>query len=148
MTTESTRAAKDGQRPVARFEDLIAWQKARAMTKRIRRVAKAKFGRDFKLRDQIGDAAGSSMANLAEGWRRYTPCERQHFYNTAKSSAGEVQSHLYIALDDGYITQDEFQELYDQADEVCRLIQGLRTDAERKCTAEREGKGKRRQIEG
>src|SRR5690349_19590023 len=135
MTTESSRTSLEGQRPVARFEDLIAWQKARVLRRDIGRTARRAFPRDFELRSQICGAAGSAMANCAEGWRRFNPCDAQNFYNTAKASAGEVQSHLYIALDDGYIAQEEFDALYAQADEVCRVIQGLRADAERKCTA-------------
>jgi 23S rRNA-intervening sequence protein len=73
---------------VERFEDLIAWQKARALTAEIYRVTNQKnFGRDFALRDQIRRAAVSAMSNVAEGFERNRPAEFHQFLSVAKALA-------------------------------------------------------------
>ena len=41
------------------------------------------------------------------------------------ASTAEVQSHLYIALDQGYIDQGTFEVIYNQADKVGKMIPGL-----------------------
>ena len=53
---------------IGRFEDFIAWQKARKLSSEVYKVTNdGKFARDFGLKDQIRRAAVSSMSNLAEG---------------------------------------------------------------------------------
>src|SRR5688572_13719292 len=104
---------------VQRFEDLIAWQKARLLTAAIYRVtSEGRFARDFRLRDQICDASASIMSNIAEGFERNRPGEFHQYLSVAKGSSGEVRSRLYVALDAGYLTQDEFDRLYEQVCEV------------------------------
>jgi four helix bundle protein len=113
---------------VERFEDLIAWQKARAFTKNVYVVTRQDpFCRDFGLAGQIQRASVSTMSNIAEGVERYGPNELAHFLSHAKGSNGEARSQLYVALDVGYITQSQFDDLYGQANEVGRLVTGLRT---------------------
>src|SRR5882762_7292242 len=104
---------------IEKFEDIIAWQKARQLTKDIYNCAKAgSFAKDFGLRDQIQRASVSSMANIAEGFERGGDKEFIQFLSNSKGSCGEVKSHLYVALDQSYITTFNFGELYGQADEV------------------------------
>ena len=108
------------------FEDLIAWQKARVLTKNIYEVTqKERFERDFGLASQIQRASVSIMANIAEGFARKNPNAFYHFTSIAKSSASEVRSHLYVGLDIQYITEAEFQQLIEQTKEVERLVGGL-----------------------
>ena len=115
---------------VQRFEDLIAWQKARTLTKNVYVSTKREpFCRDFGLSGQIQRASVSIMSNIAEGVERYGPNELPHFLSHAKGSCAEVRSQLYVALDVGYLSGEEFTDLYDQADEVGRLIMGLRNAA-------------------
>ena len=110
-----------------RFEELIAWQKARALTKAIFQATKqGEFSRNYSLVSQIQRAAVSIMANIAEGFERNRRTEFHQFLSIAKSSSAEVRSHLYVALDVGYLTPQEFQLLHDQADEVGRILGGLR----------------------
>ena len=112
---------------VQRFEDLIAWQKARKLTLVIYKITgDDKFSRDFGLRDQIRRAAVSVMSNIAEGFERMGKAEFHRFLVMAKASCAEVRSQLYVALDVGYISQDQFNEVHDMADEVARIIGGLR----------------------
>lgn len=110
-----------------RFEELIAWQKSRALTKAIFQATKhGEFSRNYSLVTQIQRAAVSIMANIAEGFERNRRTEFHQFLSIAKSSSAEVRSHLYVALDVGYLTPQEFQLLHNQADEVGRILGGLR----------------------
>jgi four helix bundle protein len=109
-----------------RFEDLICWQKARVLANTIHAMTRhAEFSKDFKLRDQILDAAGSVMHNIAEGCDAGTDPEFIRFLKMSRRSGSEVQSELYLALDRKYITETELKQAYDQADEAKRLINGL-----------------------
>lgn len=111
---------------VRRFEDLICWQKARILANGIHGLTRhPEFSRDFRLRDQILDAASSVMHNIAEGSDAGTDPEFVRFLKMARRSASKVQSELYLALDRKYITEAELKQAYDQADEVKRLINGL-----------------------
>jgi len=111
---------------VRRFEDLICWQKARALANTIHELTcRAAFSKDFKLRDQILDAAGSVMHNIAEGNDAGTDPEFIRFLKMARRSSSEVQSELYLALDRKYIAESDLKQAYEQADEAKRLINGL-----------------------
>jgi four helix bundle protein len=111
---------------IQRFEDLLAWQKARQLTNVIDDLAfSPKFARDFYLRDQIRGAASSVMHNIAEGFDSGSGPEFIRFLKMARRSASEVQSELYQALDRKYITEEQRQHAYDLASEAKRLINGL-----------------------
>jgi len=112
---------------VERFEDLIAWQKARELTRDIYQVTnKGMFGKDFGLRDQVRRAGVSVMANIAEGFDRGSRAEFHQFIVVAKGSCAEVRSHLYVALDAGYLPEDAFNGLYGKAEELSKVVSGLR----------------------
>jgi four helix bundle protein len=111
---------------IHRFEDIEAWQKARALTKALYAVsANGPFYRDFGLRDQSRRAAVSIMANIAEGFERDGNKEFLQFLAVAKGSCGELRSHLHVALDQGYMTQEQFKSACQQAVEISRMISGL-----------------------
>jgi four helix bundle protein len=113
---------------IQRFEDLQSWQKARQLANVIYDLVECpKFARDFRLRDQIRDAAGSVMHNVAEGFDSGSNPEFMRFLRVARRSASEVQSELYLALDRNYITADELGAAYDMATEAKRLINGMIT---------------------
>lgn len=118
---------------IIRFEDLIAWQKTRLLTAAVYRVSEeGKFAKDFGLRGQIQRAAVSIMSNIAEGFERGRPNEFHHFLSIAKGSCAELRSHLYVALDVHYLQPETFSQLFPGAEEVGRIIGGLRTSIERK----------------
>jgi four helix bundle protein len=118
---------------VERFEDLIAWQKARVLTRDVYKATGiGEFSRDFGLKDQIRRAAVSIMSNIAEGFERGRPSEFHQFLSVAKASCAELRSQLYVALDAGYIKDDLFNELMPKATEVGRIIGGLRSAVGRK----------------
>ena len=112
---------------VERFEDLIAWQKARQLAAEIYRIsAQGDFSRDFGLRDQIRRAAVSAMSNIAEGFDRGSRSEFHQYLVIAKASCAEVRSQLYVAQDVGYIGQEIFDTVSSSASELSRIIGGLR----------------------
>jgi len=112
---------------IERFEDIIAWQEARTLVKMVYEAAKADkgFSTDYKFREQLQSAAVSIMSNVAEGFSRRSTKEFAQFLFIAKGSAAEVQSQLYVALDQSYINQERFDQLYSKSDEVSRLISGF-----------------------
>ncbi len=80
---------------------------------------------DYKFNGQIQSAAVSIMSNIAEGFSRRSTKEFAQFLFIAKGSVAEVQSQLYVALDQGYISQEKFNDLYSKSDEVARLLSGF-----------------------
>lgn len=111
---------------IRRFEDIEAWQLARQLTFTIYELTKKqRFAADFGLKRQVQDAAGSSMHNTAEGFDSEGNGEFVRFLRYAKRSCTEVQSQLYMALDQHYITDEEFQEAYDQAARTRAAIRGF-----------------------
>ena len=111
---------------IERYEDIQAWQRARELNAGIYKITKqGHFAKDFSLRDQIRRSAISIMANIAEGYGRKSNKEFANFLNMAHGSAAEVQCHLYSALDQDYISPEDFQIMYDKVEEVSKMIQGL-----------------------
>jgi len=111
---------------ITRFEDVQGWQEARVLAQMVYAVSsKGQFARDLRLRRQIEDAAASVMANIAEGFDAGSDAEFVRFLGYARRSASEVQSHLYIALDRNYVTEEEFAGIYEKAVEVKKLINGF-----------------------
>jgi four helix bundle protein len=111
---------------IERFEDIEAWQRARQLAKAVYAVtSEGRFSRDFGLRDQIQRAAVSVMSNIAEGFERQTDAEFARFLSMAKASASEIKAQLYIAVDQGYIDQNRFNDLYERCDKVSRYLGSL-----------------------
>jgi four helix bundle protein len=111
---------------IQRFEDLLVWKKARSLTKSIYMITgEHEFSRDFGLKDQIRRSSTSVMANIAEGFARRTDRDFSNFLNISRSSAAEVQSHLYVALDQGYLDKDTFGKLYSDVEEISKMLFGL-----------------------
>ncbi len=109
-----------------RFEDILAWQKARVLCQIIKPLTEREgFSRDFKLKDQILSSSGSVMDNIAEGYERQTNKQFVYFLFVSKGSCGEVRSQAYRALDFKYITQQEFEDIYARALEISKILHGL-----------------------
>src|ERR1051325_5745565 len=116
---------------IEKFEELIAWQKARKLTTHIYKVTnEGDFARDFSLKDQIRRAAVSTMSNIAEGFERGGAPEFHRFLVMAKGSCAELRNQLYIALDIAYIPPHEFDALMRESIEVGRIIGGLRASVQ------------------
>lgn len=111
---------------VEKFEDLIAWKKARMFAHEIYELTcLEKFSRDFSLVDQIRRSSGSVMDNIAEGFSRGGNKEFIHFLFIATGSLSETKSQLYRAFDRKYINEDILQEKLYKADELGKIIGGL-----------------------
>ena len=111
---------------IERFEDIEAWQLARELTRKVYRLTKkTRFAKDYGLKRQIQDAAGSSMHNIAEGFDSETNAEFMRFLRYAKRSCTEVQSELYVALDEAYIALSEFEDVYEQARRTRAAVRGF-----------------------
>jgi len=87
----------------------------------------SRFEKDFRLSGQITAASVSSMSNIAEGFSRRSNKEFTQFLFISKSSAAEVQSQAYVALDQKYISQEIFDKIYNQAKTVSKLDSGFIT---------------------
>jgi four helix bundle protein len=112
---------------IERFEDLVAWQRARTLNREIYRLTMSQaFANDRELTRQIRRASLSVMTNIAEGFERGGRAEFAHFLSIAKASAGEVRSLLYAAMDVGVIDQSTFTTSVRQVEEVSRIVGGLR----------------------
>ena len=133
---KETREGMGDKIKIERFEDLIAWQKARQLAKIIYTITRRDlFARDFGLSGQIQRAAVSIMSNIAEGFERGGRKEFHQFLSIAKGSCAELRSQLYVALDIGYITESDFVEILSLAEEVGRIIGGLRASVSKQAKA-------------
>lgn len=109
-----------------KFEDILAWQKARKAAKRIYEITSdGSFAKDFGLRDQTRRSAISIMANIAEGQGRNSDKEFANFLHFSHGSVAETQSHLYVAADLGYVKKDDFDEIYNLLQEIAKMTMSL-----------------------
>ena len=101
------------------FEELAIFQKARDLSKIIYPITqRGEFKYDTRFVQQIRAAVGSIMDNIAEGFERTGNKEFLNFLYIAKGSCGEVRSQLIRANDLGYMTKEEYDELYTE----CRKL--------------------------
>ena len=108
---------------INRFEDLEIWQLARNLYRKISKLAdKIRKKHEYRFADQIKGSAGSIMDNIAEGFERNSRLEFLNSLSISKGESGELKSQLYRSLDDNYILQIEFDELYEDTDKVSRKI--------------------------
>ncbi|MGD0264935.1 MAG: four helix bundle protein [Candidatus Methylomirabilota bacterium] len=111
---------------IEKFEDIEAWKEARELTGEVYRATKAKaFDRDIGLREQLRRASVSVMANIAEGFDCRSDREFVKFLGYSMRSASELQSHLYVALDQEYLSRESFSRLYKRSTKVKNLIGGF-----------------------
>jgi four helix bundle protein len=109
-----------------RFEDTQAWKKARELSVHVYRLSgENDFSRDFELRRQIRRSATSIMSNIAEGQGRRTDRDFAHFLNIALGSVAEIKSHMYLAVDLGYISEAAFRDTYGKLDEIGKMVFSL-----------------------
>jgi len=118
----------DSLSTIKSFEDLPVWKDARKFTNKIYNLTN-KFPKEelYGLTSQIRRATVSIMSNIAEGFDRRSDKELSNFLSMARGSSSEVQNDLYIAIDLEYISQDEFNQLYQEAKKIAKQINGLMT---------------------
>jgi four helix bundle protein len=108
------------------FEDIEAWKKARIATKEVYVLTKRKeFYIDKQLREQIRASAVSIKNNIAEGNDRGGSREFAQFLSVARGSAGETRSMLYTALDQDYISREEFDKVFFLLKEISKMLNAL-----------------------
>lgn len=108
------------------FEEIIAWQKARELNLEIYKVTNGpELAKDFALRDQLRKSIISVSSNIAEGFERETKSEFKRFLYISKASVGELRSQLYLSFDLNYISKDKFEELYQSATDISKMLSGL-----------------------
>ena len=108
------------------FEDILAWQKARELSRIIGSyIDEGRFKKNFSLLDQIERSSGSIMDNIAEGFERGTKGEFITFLGYAKGSCGELRSQLYRSMDRKFILQEEFNMLQELALQISGLLQNF-----------------------
>ena len=108
---------------IERFEDIIAWQKAKELTVLVYRLFE--HSKDFGFKDQIQRASVSIMNNIAEGFERKSNKEFVYFLYVAKGSCGEVRSMLILAKALHKISDTDYQHLFSQAEEISMILSGL-----------------------
>jgi four helix bundle protein len=114
---------------ITRFEDLECWKEARKLVNMVYDAIRSSrsLQNDFRLCNQLTGAAISVMGNIPEGFVRRSNKEFVQFLFISLSSAAELQSHMYVALDQHYVTRETFESIYRQAEKTSKLISGLIT---------------------
>jgi four helix bundle protein len=111
---------------IKKFEDLDCWKEARILNNLVYEATRnSNFARDYRLRDQITGTSISVMNNIAEGFGSQVNNEFIRFLQFSRRSALELQSCLYISLDQKYITQTEFCKIFEQSEKVNKVIDGF-----------------------
>jgi four helix bundle protein len=111
---------------IKKFEDVEAWKVARDLCAKIGPVLNSgSFKKNYRLISQIEGSSGSIMDNIAEGFERGTRAEFIQFLGYSKGSCGELRSQLYRALDQEYISQQQFDEFYVMAVRISAMLQKL-----------------------
>ena len=122
---------------IERFEDLHAWQEARVLVALVYRVTRREvFSSDRDLVRQLRRSAVSVMANIAEGFARYSVKDSKQFFITSRASLAELRSHMYIAVDQEYLSQEDFKEVQARSEVVGKLINGLIRNAKKQLLVE------------
>jgi four helix bundle protein len=114
---------------INKFEDLECWKEARILVNMVYRAINNShaFQKDLRLKDQCTGAAVSVMGSIPEGFARRSNKEFIQYLFISLSSAAELQSHFYVALDQKYITQETFDSIYKQSEKVGRMDSNLIT---------------------
>ena len=132
---------------IERFEDLQCWQEARALARIVYALSRnPTFDEDRDLRWQMRAAVVSTMGNIAEAHGRYSFEDKRRFLDIAAGSCKETQSHGYVALDQGYISEHDFRDAYTQAETVGRLLSGMIANLELQISARQAVKKRARDI--
>ncbi|MCE9626213.1 MAG: four helix bundle protein [Deltaproteobacteria bacterium] len=111
---------------VVHFQDLTCWKKSRELVNQIYQITNVKvFSQDFSLKDQLRRASVSVMANIAEGFGSTSRPEFRRFLSISIRSAYEVHSHLFVALDVGYLTEKQFKQTEHLVNDCINLCKGF-----------------------
>lgn len=108
---------------ITNFEDIESWKESRLLVNEIYSLRLTpEFNRESSLKDQITRASVSIMSNIAEGFDSGSPKSFIKYLNIAYGSATEVQSLLYILIDQSYVSKLTFENLYNRTAKIKNLI--------------------------
>jgi four helix bundle protein len=114
---------KQSDLTVRQFEDLAAWQKARALTRTIYEVTRGEsFAQDYALSSQMRHSAIAIMSCIGEGFERRGQNEYLQYMFTARMNCAELRSQLYVGLDAGFFEQAQFQQVFLMINELARIL--------------------------
>jgi len=107
------------------FMDLKVWRKAHELTLSVYQVTKS-FPNDekFGLVAQVRRSSASVPTNIVEGFKRHTKRDQMHFFNLSESSLEETKYQLLLSRDLGYISMLSYDELFQKAEEIGRMLHG------------------------
>lgn len=108
------------------FRDLKVWQKARALRNECAKLARTQFPKEekFLLTDQLIRSSRSVTAQISEGHGRYHYQENIQRLRMARGELVETMDHLTVALDEKYISTEEFERMLELSREVERMLNG------------------------
>ncbi len=114
------------------FEELEIWKEARKLYKRIIELTEREIvAKDYRFKNNMREAAGSVMDNIAEGFERDSRLEFVNALSYSKGSIGEVRSQLYRGFDNSYWSELELNELNEEykslASHIANFIKYLNT---------------------
>jgi four helix bundle protein len=114
------------QKPITSFTDLIAWQATYNLSVRVYETTK-KFPKEenFGLTSQMRRSSVSSASNIAEGFGRSQPRDKEHFYQMASGSLYELKSQILISRGLKYINEEDYEGLIELSDRAHKLLNGL-----------------------
>ena len=113
------------------FEELTIYQNSRKLAKQVYDITRqGEFRYDTRFVQQIRASAGSVSDNIAEGFERQGNKEFKNFLYIAKGSCGELRSQLNRAFDVGFITQETYNQMYNDCKKlsagILHFIQSLK----------------------
>lgn len=108
------------------FWDLETWKRAHQLALAIYHITDT-FPKheQFGIISQMRRAASSVTANIAEGFERYHYNDKIRFYHQSRGSAAEVQNFLFLSIDLGYINKESSRNIWQEATEVRKMINGM-----------------------
>ena len=122
------------------YRKLVAYIKASEVRRRVYRLIR-KFPKEeqFALCSQMRRAAVSVTSNIAEGMTRYSAKDKIHFLEISFGSLMEVMSQLEVAIDEEYISEEEFHNIETLIAETGRLLSGLQKSFQTDKQTDKEG---------
>jgi four helix bundle protein len=119
-------AAFNGMAGFKDFREIGAWQRSREVKLLAYALLKRpEAAHDFKFRDQLRDCSRSAPRNIAEGFARFKHKEFAQFVRVSKGSVGEVLDHFIDAVDNGYLSREEFPQYEHACKKALKAINGL-----------------------
>ncbi len=118
---------------MSQYRDLEVWKRSVKLVGTLYRLT-SHFPKSekFGITDQIRRSASSVPANIAEGYGRLTDGDYLRFLSIARGSLFELETHLYIAIEVGLLSESECGMFFDEIQQIGRMMTGLIHSVQRK----------------